>query len=216
MKENNNNTCIKEIIEWSYCILIAVAIALLIKYFIGTPTVVKQKSMYPTLKENQRLILNRLPKTFKKTPSRGDIITFEAPSKITYTEDEVDLNNPVAKYEKEPSNIFKKFTYHVLEFGKTSYIKRVIALPGEKISIKNGKVYIDDIELKESYLDDSVKTSSDCPFNNIVVPENCVFAMGDNRPGSMDCREIGCIPINKIESKVWIRFWPLDKFGKIK
>ena len=39
--------------------------------------------------------------------------------------------------------------------------------------------------------------------------------MGDNRDGSMDCRDFGCIPIEKIESKVWIRITPFDKFGKI-
>ena len=39
--------------------------------------------------------------------------------------------------------------------------------------------------------------------------------MGDNRSASSDCRAFGCIPVDKIESKVWIRFWPFDKFGKV-
>ena len=52
-------------------------------------------------------------------------------------------------------------------------------------------------------------------FDDFIVPENCVFAMGDNRDGRMDCRDFGCIPIEKIESKVWIRITPFDKFGKI-
>ena len=59
---------IKEIVSWVICIVIAVILALLIKYFVLTPTVVKQKSMYPTLEENQRLILNRLGRTLKKMP----------------------------------------------------------------------------------------------------------------------------------------------------
>ena len=53
---------VKDIIEWGYCILIALVLALLFRYFIGTPTIVKQRSMFPTLVENQRLLLNR---TFK-------------------------------------------------------------------------------------------------------------------------------------------------------
>ena len=62
------NDKVKNILEWIYCILIAVVIAILIKYFVGTPTIVKQSSMWPTLEQNDRLILNRLPRTFGKMP----------------------------------------------------------------------------------------------------------------------------------------------------
>ena len=71
----------KDILEWIVCILIAFVLALLIRYYIGTPTIVKQSSMHPTLEQNQRLILNRWSRTAKKMPERGDIITFEAPDK---------------------------------------------------------------------------------------------------------------------------------------
>ena len=50
---------VKNILEWIYCIIIAIVLALLFRYFIGTPTIVQQRSMFPTLKENQRLLLNR-------------------------------------------------------------------------------------------------------------------------------------------------------------
>ena len=56
---------VKNILEWVYCIIIAVVIAVLIKYFVGTPTVVRQSSMYPTLEQNDRLILNRLTRTMQ-------------------------------------------------------------------------------------------------------------------------------------------------------
>ena len=152
-----------------------------------------------------------------KTTSRGDIITFEAPSKKTYTINQVDKSNPVAKYENEPKSLLGKFTYYVLEIGKDSYIKRVIALPGEHVQIKDGKVYINDEELQEDYLQPGVVTDvSESGFDDFVVPENCVFAMGDNRNHSTDCREFGCIPLEKIESKVWIRIWPLNLWGKVK
>ncbi len=145
------NPKIKEILEWVYCIIIAIVLALLFRYFIGTPTIVQQVSMNPTLVEDQRLWLNRWGRTTKTLPERGDIITFEAPSKTKYTESEIDQSNPIAKYENEPTNIFGKFTKYVLEIGKDSYIKRVIALPGEHVQIKDGKVYINDKELEEKY-----------------------------------------------------------------
>lgn len=206
----------KEILEWVYCIVIAVILALLFRYFIGTPTIVKQVSMYPTLVQDQRLWLNRWGRTTKSMPEKGDIITFEAPSKKMYTQSEIDQSNPVAKYENEPTNIFSKFVYYVLEIGKESYIKRVIALPGDHVQIKDGKVYINDEHIDEPYLQDGIVTDvSGAGFDDFVVPENCVFAMGDNRNHSTDCRAFGCIPLEKIESKVAIRIWPLNTWGKV-
>lgn len=200
---------IKEVLEWIWCIVIALILALLIRYFVGTPTIVKQPSMYPTLKQNQRLILNRLSRTLKETPERGDIITFEAPSK-SYAE------STKASYDNEPTGWFSKFTYYVLEINKMSYIKRVIALPGEHVQITDGKVYINGEELQEEYLQEGVITETKNPYlTDFIVPEDCIFAMGDNRLQSSDCRVFGCIPIDKVESKVWIRFWPLNLFGKV-
>lgn len=210
------NPKIKEILEWVYCIIIAIVLALLFRYFIGTPTIVKQVSMYPTLVQDQRLWLNRWGRTTKTLPERGDIITFEAPSKKMYAESEIDQSNPIAKYENAPTTIFGKFTKYVLEIGKESYIKRVIALPGEHVQIKNGKVYINDKELEEKYLQEGIVTDVvGAGFTDFIVPENCVFAMGDNRSHSTDCRAFGCIPLEKIESKVAIRIWPLNVWGKV-
>lgn len=210
------NEKFKDILEWLYCIIIAIVLALLFRYYIGTPTIVKQVSMYPTLVQDQRLWLNRWGRTTKTMPERGNIITFEAPSKKIYTYSEIDQANPIAKYENEPKNLWNKFTYYVLELGKDSYIKRVIALPGEHVEIKNGKVYINGEELQEDYLQDGIVTDvTGAGFDDFVVPDNCVFAMGDNRSHSTDCRAFGCIPLEKIESKVWIRIWPLNLWGKV-
>ena len=108
------------------------------------------------------------------------------------------------------------FWYNVLDIGKTSYVKRVIGLPGDHVTIRNGKVYINNEELKEDYLQSNVVTEVTGYFCDITVPEKTVFAMGDNRAVSMDCRAFGCIPLEKIESKVALRFWPFNKFGTVK
>lgn len=209
------NSTVKEILEWIYCILIALVLAMLFRYFIGTPTIVKQVSMYPTLVQDQRLWLNRWGRTTKTLPERGKIITFEEPDKINYaSQSEINLENPVAKYEEKSG--FQWFVNNFLEIGKRSYIKRVIALPGEHVQIKDGKVYINSEELEETYLQDGIVTDvTGVGFNDFVVPENCVFAMGDNRNHSTDCRAFGCIPLEKIESTVAIRIWPLDRWGKV-
>lgn len=210
------NEKVKDILEWIICIIVAVGLALLIRYYVGTSTIVQQHSMYPTLKPDQRLILSRLDRTMKKMPERGDIITFEAPSETYISQIDADLNNPVAIYDNEQASWFGKFRYNVLEIGKISYIKRVIGLPGDHVVIKDGKVYINDQELEEPYLQPGVVTDvTNGVFSDIVVPENYVFAMGDNRTQSSDCRRFGCIPLDKIEGKVVLRFWPLNVFGKV-
>ena len=110
----------------------------------------------------------------------------------------------------------ESFVYNFLEIGKISYIKRVIAMPGEHVEIKDGGVYINGQKLEESYLQDGVVTDSlGGSYTDFVVPDNCIFAMGDNRSHSTDCRSFGCIPLEKIEGTVGFRFWPLDKFGGI-
>lgn len=208
------NPNLKNALEWTYCILIAIIIALAVKYFIGTPTVVKQTSMNNTLVEGERLWLNRWIRTINGEYKVGDIITFEAPSTTYPSLAEVDFNYPVAKYEYKPKGLISKFVYYVLETNKTSYIKRVIGVAGDHIKIENGKVYRNGEELEEKYLPEGTTTVGKT-YADIVVPDNCVFAMGDNREHSTDCRDFGCIPINKIESKVAFRFWPFNKFGKI-
>ncbi|MBQ7410015.1 MAG: signal peptidase I [Clostridia bacterium] len=200
----------KEVFEWIICIIIALILAFLIRYFIGTPTIVKHSSMYPTLKENQRLLLNRTHRITNKTPEVGDIITFEAPSK-GFNEENCNQEDPRAIYTQREMSNFEKFGYNILEVTKTSYIKRVIALEGTHVQIQGGKVYINGELFEEDYLEESVVTNSEV-FNDFVVPEGYVFAMGDNRENSVDCRELGCIPLDKIEGTVLCRWWPITEF----
>ena len=202
----------KEILEWIFCIVIALILAMLFKVFIGVPTIVKHKSMVPTLQENQRLILKRTFRITGNMPKVGDMITFEAPSKF-YDELSKNQSNPVAVYDRQINGIFNKLLYHVFEVTKVSYIKRVIAIEGQHVVIRDGKVYVDEKELEETYLSSEVRTESKI-FNDFIVPKGTIFAMGDNREKSLDCRELGCIPLEKIEGIVIFRFWPLNKINK--
>lgn len=178
----------KNIIEWIICIIVAVVLTLLFRYFIATPTVVQQYSMYPTLKENQRLIVSRTFRITGSKPKVGDIITFEAPS-YTYSEETADNSNPVAIYYEENRGFFSNFLYNVLEVTKKSFIKRVIATEGQHVKIENGKVYVNDNLFEEDYLQPDVVTESTV-FYDFIVPDGYIFCMGDNRAQSTDCREL--------------------------
>ena len=207
---------LKDAIEWIICFVVAIVVAILVRYYIGTPTVVESVSMKPTLVAGQRLWLSRWTRTTKQMPERGDIITFEAPSQIAINQEDINLDYPVAQYNYKPEGLWNKFEYYILETSKISYIKRVIALPGEHVEIKEGSVFINGEKLEEDYVADGIVTDMESGYyNNFIVPENTVFALGDNRTQSKDCRVFGCIPLEKIESKLLFRFWPLNLFGKV-
>ncbi|MGL5150566.1 MAG: signal peptidase I [Clostridium sp.] len=86
-------------------------------------------------------------------------------------------------------------------------VKRVIGLPGQTIEIKNNEVFIDGNKLEEDYIKEEIKNCSDMI---VKIPENTVFVMGDNRNNSGDSRDIGVIPIEKIEGKVVFSLWPFN------
>lgn len=208
---------VKDIIEWIVCILIAFVLALLIKHYFITPTIVQQVSMYPTLEHNDRLLLNRWVVTSHGELRKGDIVTFEAPSKKFFDSTEVNIENPVAVYDKKIDSAFSKFLYYILEVSKESYIKRVIGVAGDHVYIdEDGNVYVNEEKQYENYIRNGCTTQRTGYFYDLVVPEGYVFVMGDNRDHSDDSRRFGCIPLDKIEGRVICRFWPLTSIGGVK
>ena len=89
-------------------------------------------------------------------------------------------------------------------------IKRVIALPGEEIEMVNCVIRINGLVLDEPYLDPTVVTPGNCGRDVAaeVVPENHVFVMGDNRPGSQDSRDLGVIEEDDLVGRAFVVFWP--------
>lgn len=98
------------------------------------------------------------------------------------------------------------------------YIKRVIGLPGEKVKIHSGSVYVNDKKLEEVYLNDvtSVISGNTMQDNvDLIVPEDKYFVMGDNRQHSSDSRAFGPIPFNSIIGRAVMRYWPINEFGLV-
>ncbi len=103
--------------------------------------------------------------------------------------------------------------------NSTDFIKRVIALPGERLLIRDGVVYINGHKLDEPYLPDQWTQQTNPPRwsegEGMVIPANQYFVMGDNRNRSQDSRFFGPITRDRIDGKAWFRIWPLDHFGNI-
>lgn len=100
--------------------------------------------------------------------------------------------------------------------NNVDFIKRVIGLPNDKIMISGGKVYINDKELKESYLPENIITNGMSFLQNGVefkVPEGQYFVIGDNRSGSSDSREWGPVKKELIIGQAYFRYWPVQKLA---
>ena len=105
----------------------------------------------------------------------------------------------------------------IFKFSDTQdFIKRIVGIPGDKVMIKDGRIYINDKLLDESnYLEDTVISNGGSYIHEgqtITVNENEYFVCGDNRTNSSDSREFGPIDQSKIKGKAWIVFFPFNEF----
>ena len=91
------------------------------------------------------------------------------------------------------------------------FIKRVIAVAGDKVEIRNHITYVNDKALYEPYIAEKSKND----FGPVVVPKDSVFVMGDNRNNSDDSRIWGFLPDQNITGRTLFRYWPLNHFGAL-
>jgi signal peptidase I len=169
-------------VEWAVIISIAVLVALGLRVFVVQTFYIPSASMWPTLKINDRILVNKLSYHLHGV-GRGDIIVFRAPPRVA----------------------------QACETTDTVLVKRVIGLPGEVISDKNGTVFIDGRVLAQPWLpknDPNTKTAS---FGSIKIAQNNYFVMGDNRISSCDSRDWGTVSRSMIIGKAEMRIWPLDR-----
>ena len=211
---STGKTVLKEVWEWVYTIIIAIVIAFLIKGFLFDVVKVDGSSMFPTLVNNDRLIVTKLG----YEPHAGDIIILDS----RYKEREEYFDKLAASEGKdELSSVDKFFKTNFSmpdDLKKRYYVERIIALPGQTIDIRDGKVFVDGQQLDEEYykgVTNPIDPRQEFPQ---TVEDNMVFVMGDNRPNSKDSRstELGQVPYEAILGKSQLRIWPLNKIGVTK
>jgi len=204
------NSVGKEIFEWFYTIAIALVIAFAIKAFLFDVVRVDGSSMFPTLENNDRLIVTKLG----YEPKQGDIIILDSSYK-----NREEYYDKLAQYKnKEKLSAMDKFLNLKdlpKNLKKRYYVKRVIALPGQTVDLKDGKVYVDGKLLDEPYysgITQSIDATVEYP---VTVEDDMVFVMGDNRPHSKDSRssELGQVPYEAVLGKSQLRIWPLNDIG---
>ncbi|HOB91794.1 MAG: signal peptidase I [Bacillota bacterium] len=92
---------------------------------------------------------------------------------------------------------------------RRNFIKRVIGIPGDRVAVSGGIVYVNGVPLEEPYINEPTYGR----YPETVVPENTVFVLGDNRNHSQDSREpsVGFVPYKNIVGEAFVRYWPLTK-----
>ncbi len=176
-------------------VVTALVIAVVVKTFVAQAFYIPSGSMLPQLQINDRVVVSKVSYRLHD-PRRGDIVVFDAPG------DEGDGNSPL------PVRFLRSIVQSIgLAAPSTDeYIKRVIALPGERVEAHSGRVFVDGRELVEPYLPADTTTSD---FTAVVVPPDTVWVLGDNRGSSADSRIFGPVPESTVVGRAFVRVWPL-------
>lgn len=191
--ETKEETSVKTFVfDWLEVLVHAIIAVVICFSFIFRIATIDGPSMNDTLFDGERVIISNL----LYEPEVGDIV--------------------VISRNKENST-------DTINAGKTPIIKRIIAMEGQtvRIDFDEGIVYVDDVAIDEPYTKTPTNRSYDIDFKNpVMVPEGCVFVMGDNRNDSLDSRDSsigdnGMIDKRYILGRAVYRVFPLDKIGKI-
>ena len=169
-------------------LFIWIVIALIIRWQVIEPRWIPSGSMLPTLQIHDKILVEKLtPKITSKSKLfklKNKIIVFNAPQQLIEAGYESDI----------------------------ALIKRVIGVPGDKVEVKEGNLYLNDIA-QNNFISDGDINYSTGPY---IVPEKSLWVMGDNRNNSMDSHVWGFLPYEKVIGKAIFRYWPLNNFGPIR
>jgi signal peptidase I len=193
---------VKSVIELVLTIAIAVGLALLIQAFIVKPYRIPSPSMVPTLTPGQRVLTNRLI----SHPSVGDIVVFHPPAGA-------DPITPTCGNPNQGAGRGQACDQPTGAESSQTFIKRVVAGPGDTIYIANGHVYRNGVRERDSYIEQCGSDPS-CNFRTpIKIPPGDYFMMGDNRGASDDSRFWGPVPNKWIIGVAFFTYWPPDRIG---
>ena len=181
-------------------LLAALVVAVVIKTFVVQPFYIPSGSMIPTLEVDDRVMVSKVHDVFGEI-ERGEILVFENPYRV---EEEESVPEAVVRSVLEALGI-RTSPYDDL-------VKRVVALEGEEIEIRDNQVYIDGFAVDEPYLQPGTSMPD---FGPQTIPDGHLFMMGDNRNSSSDGRVFGPIPVEDVIGEAVIRIWPMDRLGGI-
>jgi signal peptidase I len=190
-------------VELVAIVAFAIGLALLIQAYVVKPYQIPSPSMVPTLEVGQRVLVNRMSYQFGD-PSINDIVVFHPPLGA-------DGPGPTCGAPRETGQACSR---PVAEESETNFIKRIVAGPGDTLSIRNGVPVVNGEPAEEDFIKPCEGFGEGCDLRKeITIPPEHYFMMGDNRGSSDDSRFWGPIPEDSIIGKAFATYWPPDRIG---
>jgi signal peptidase I len=197
----------RAVAELVLIVAIALGLALAIQAFVVKPYEIPSASMEPTLKIGQRILVDRIGNHFS-SPNVGQIWVFHPPTSETC----IDHSEGVTSTERPKPEACD--VVGAKESGQT-YVKRVVGVPGDRLSIRRGHVYRNGVREPTGH-DVPCTGGGECFFpTTFTVPKGDYYMMGDNRPDSLDSRFWGPVPRSWMIGKAFLTYWPPDRIGSL-
>ncbi len=183
-------------------VALAIGLALGIQAFVVKPYQIPSESMVPTLEVGQRVLVNRLSYHFGD-PGVGDIVVFHPPVGA-------DRGNQCG-VARDTGEACPEATP---EMSDTNFIKRVVAVGGDRLRIENGIPIVNGEPVEGDWETRPCRAGGTCNLpEEIEIPPDHYFMMGDNRGASDDSRFWGPVPRDWIIGKAFLTYWPPDRIG---
>jgi len=190
------------LLELVVIVALAIGLALLIQAFLVKPYQIPSPSMEPTLDVGQRVLVDRVSYRFSD-PQIGDIVVFHPPQGAVSGGPQCGVRQPPG--EACPQAVDQE--------ADTNFIKRIVAGPGDRLSIKGGHPVVNGVMAEEDFIN-PCRNGGTCNLPKpITIPPNEYFMMGDNRGSSDDSRFWGPVPRDWIIGEAFITYWPPDRIG---
>lgn len=182
-------------------IIVALLLAILIKTFLVQAFFIPSPSMLPTLEIDDRVMVSKLAYRFHG-PEQGDLIVFDSPL--------LTAERPETMWERVVRNVVESVGVRTARVE--DLIKRVVAVGGDRLEIRNNQVWVNGNALDESYLEPGYYMNDLAP---LYVPVDHLWVMGDNRDNSQDSRRFGAIEMDDVIGRAFVRIWPIPRWDRL-
>lgn len=212
--------------EYFEAITIAIILALFIRAFVVQAFKIPSGSMIPTLLIGDHILVNKFTYGIKiplidsrvlifNQPKKGDIVVFSFPKNKEIPE----CTSLAANISKRLQNTWQNGNpAYLFQDECKDFIKRVVGIGGDRIEIKDKRVYVNGVLQTEPQIvhsDSNVEKTVRDNFGPFIVPHNSIFVMGDNRDQSYDSRYWGVVSMDEIRGKAFIMYWSWDNDGNL-